>query len=91
MLAGEQETEWMESSRQCEEAGAYHIKVQGYLEEKWSDWFDGFEIHHLDDETLLKGIASDQAALHGLLNKIRDLGMTLLLVQRIEAETQQEL
>jgi len=58
--------------------------VKGVLSEHWSDWFDGFAIQPLaEDQTMLTGRVSDQAALHGLLGKIRDLGLPLLLVRRV--------
>jgi hypothetical protein len=63
----------------------YEIKVKGILDDQWSDWFDGFEITpQPDDETRLTGPVADQAALHGMLAKIRDLGLPLLLVRRTE-------
>ena len=63
----------------------YHIEVMGYLDTKWEDWFDGFDITHQDTGvTLLNGTVEDQSALHGLLSKIRDLGLSLLSVNRIE-------
>ena len=62
----------------------YQIEVMGYLDEKWEDWFDGFDITHQDTGvTLLSGTVEDQSALHGLLAKIRDLGLSLLSVNRI--------
>ena len=65
----------------------YQIRVKGVLDIKWSDWFDGFTIiPQADDETLLDGQVTDQAALHGLLAKIRDLGLPLLSVNLIEVE-----
>lgn len=67
--------------------GVYQIRVNGILDRKWSDWFDGFTItRQPEDETWLVGTVRDQAALHGLLSKIRDLGLPLLVVQRIERE-----
>lgn len=63
----------------------YHIRVKGLLDEKWTAWFDGFAISWIgQDETVLTGRVRDQAALHGILNKVRDLGLDLLLVKRIE-------
>jgi len=63
----------------------YQIRVKGNLDQKWSDWFDGFKITpQPGDETLLTGPVADQAALHGLLGKIRDLGLPLLLVERVD-------
>jgi hypothetical protein len=62
----------------------YEIQVQGHLDNYWSDWFDGFVITHKEDgTTVLIGPVADQAALHGLLAKVRDLGLPLLSVKRI--------
>ena len=67
--------------------GVYEIRVKGNLDLRWSDWFDGFSIRHVgEDETLLIGSVADQAALHGVLHKIRDLGLPLLTLQRLEEE-----
>ena len=64
--------------------GLYEIRVKGNLDLRWSDWFDGFSITPVGDgETLLVGSVADQAALHGVLHKIRDLGLPLLTVQRL--------
>lgn len=66
----------------------YQIRVRGNLDLKWADWFDGFEIEHPStNETLLIGSIADQAALHGLLAKIRDLGLSLLSVNQVEKDT----
>ncbi|MBM4466458.1 MAG: hypothetical protein FJ014_13045 [Chloroflexi bacterium] len=62
----------------------YEIRLKGHLDCRWSDWFDGFAIHHQEDgTTLLTGAVTDQAALHGLLMKMRDLGLTLLSVNQV--------
>lgn len=62
------------------ERNFYHIRVKGNLGEKWADWFDGFVLVSRDNgETLLTGPVVDQAALYGVLGKIRDLDMPLLL------------
>jgi hypothetical protein len=59
----------------------YQIKIKGHLGADWIDWFDGLAITLQDNgETLLTGPVVDQAALHGLLRKVRDLGMVLLSV-----------
>lgn len=77
----------MADGREFDRQGIYQIRVRGILDEKWSDWFDGFAINpQVDDETLLTGPVADQAALHGLLSKIRDLGLPLLSVERVENE-----
>jgi hypothetical protein len=68
----------------------YHLHVKGVLDERWSNYFDSLTITSLEDEeTLISGPVVDQAALHGLLAKIRDLGLPLLAVRRIETEKDQ--
>lgn len=69
---------------------AYEIEIQGRLEERWSHWFDDMDITVKNQPsgptvTILSGMVVDQAALHGLLNRIRDLGIPLLSVQLINA------
>ena len=60
----------------------YQICLEGILDERWLRWFEGLEIQtNSDDQTIICG-AFDQSALHGLLNRIRDLGVTLISVQR---------
>ena len=76
----------MTNGRAFSKPTIYHIRVQGLLDEKWSDWFGGFTITpQADDETLLVGRVPDQSALHGLLAKICDLGLPLSSVQRVKA------
>jgi hypothetical protein len=63
----------------------YQIRIKGQLGRQWTDWFGGLTITLEDnDETLLTGPVVDQAALHGLLKKVRDLGMPLLSVNRVK-------
>ena len=77
----------MTDGRNLSKPAVYQIRVQAILDLKWSDWFDGFTITPLgNSETSLTGLVADQAALHGLLGKIRDLGLPLLLVKRVESD-----
>ena len=69
----------------------YQIVVKGHLDSEWSEWFDGLTITLVDNgETILSGPVVDQTALHGVLIKIRDLGLPLLSVVRIEPERENE-
>lgn len=68
----------------------YHVRVKGVLNRRWSSYFDNLTITPLEnEETLMSGMMVDQAALHGLLAKIRDLGLPLLALKRIETEGNQ--
>ena len=63
----------------------YQIRIKGHLGHQWTDWFEGLTITLEENgETLLTGPVIDDAALHGLLKKVRDLGMPLLSVNRVE-------
>ncbi len=65
----------------------YQIKVKGHLSSSWSDWFDGLVITNTEQgETLLHGPIVDQAALYGVLIKVRDLGLTLIEVCQVAAD-----
>ena len=69
------------STKDHYEPGLYEIRLKGHLGSQWTDWFGGLTITLEDNgDTLLTGPVIDQAALHGLLKKVRDLGMTLLSV-----------
>jgi hypothetical protein len=68
-----------------DEARTYEIRIKGHLDDKWFDWFDSLTITRADNgETLLRGSVVDQAALHGVLRKVRDLGLPLLSVIQVE-------
>jgi hypothetical protein len=61
------------------------IRVKGQIDEQWSEWFEGLSVAHTEEgETVLTGSVADQAALHGLLAKLRDLGVSLLSVNSAE-------
>lgn len=63
----------------------YEIRVQGHIGDSWSSWFEGLSLHHEENgETVLYGPLADQAALHGILIRIRDLGLPLVSVNRVE-------
>lgn len=65
-------------------AERYRIELQSELDDDWSAWLDNFELTHTETgHTILKGEVADQAALHGLLARIRDLGIPILLVARL--------
>lgn len=65
----------------------YEIRVKNHLDPCWHDWFDGWEITNLEaGEVLLTNASVDQSALHGTLNKIRDLNLTLISVTQISRE-----
>ena len=65
----------------------FQIKIKGFLDDKWADWFDGFTItHNIEDETILIGPVSDQGALHGMLAKIRDLRLPLISIKMLPSE-----
>ena len=67
------------------EPGLYEIRIKGHLDDRWADWFEGLTISLEDNgDTLLAGPVADEAALHGLLKKVRDLGMRLVSVNRVE-------
>lgn len=71
-------------SREFDRPGIYRIRVKGSLGPEWSDWFDGFTFDTALTETELTGRVVDQAALYGVLSKVRDLGLPLLLVERVD-------
>ena len=75
------------STQEHYEPGIYEIRIKGHLDDKWADWFEGLTITLEDDgDTLLTGPVVDQSALHGLLKKVRDLGMPLVSVGPVEPD-----
>jgi hypothetical protein len=69
-------------TRRSDHPACYEIRLDGHLDEHWSTWFDGMAVTRADDgTTTLRGLLADQAALHGLLAQIRDLGTSLMSVE----------
>lgn len=69
------------------EFGTYEIRLTGHLDDRWAAWFDGLSLTHgSDGTTVLRGQVVDQAALHGLLQKVRDLGLPLISVAQVEPD-----
>jgi hypothetical protein len=65
----------------------YTIRLKGHLASRWSEWLEGLTVAHTESgETILSGPLADQAALHGVLARIRDLGLPLLAVSRLEPD-----
>jgi hypothetical protein len=74
------------STEAQDQPGQYEIRIKGHLDDRWDDWFGGLTITlENNGETFLTGPVVDQAALHGLLRKVRDLGMPLISVNRVES------
>jgi hypothetical protein len=70
-----------------DEAGRYEIRLKGHLDSRWATWFDGLSLSSENDgTTIVSGVVADQAALHGLLHKVRDIGLPLISVTRVEPE-----
>ena len=73
------------STEDHNEPGLYEIRIKGHLDNRWASWFDGLSITREDNgETRLTGPVVDQAALHGLLRRVRDLALPLISVNRIK-------
>ena len=69
----------------------YEIRIKDHLDESWEDWFDGLTISHQENgDTLLTGHIADQAALHGVLNRLRDLGIQLISIIPVDPELGQQ-
>jgi hypothetical protein len=81
MMPGEQRSE-----RDPDQLKIFQIRIQGHLSQQWTDWFEGLIITLEEDgNTLLNGPVVDQSALHGILKRIRDLGVPLLSVNSVDA------
>ena len=73
------------STDEPQETGRYEIRLQGHLEARWAAWFDGLSLtHQSDGTTVLSGPIVDQAALHGVLTRVRDVGLPLIAVMQAD-------
>jgi hypothetical protein len=69
------------------ETGRYEVRVKGHLDSRWAAWFDGLTVTRAGDgTTVIHGSVVDQAALHGLLQKVRDIGLPLISVIHVDPE-----
>lgn len=69
------------------EPSRYEIRIEGHLDARWATWFDGLSLgREADGTTLIHGRVTDQAALHGLLGRVRDTGLPLISVTRVEPD-----
>jgi hypothetical protein len=68
------------------EPASYEIRVEGVLDSRWATWFGGLQVQDAGTQTVISGPLADQAALHGLLAKIRDLGLYLISVRRLDPD-----
>ena len=62
----------------------YEIRVAGVLDGRWAAWFNGLQLSGQGEETVIRGLLADQPALHGLLTRVRDLGLCLISVHRLD-------
>ena len=84
---GDNEGSVMSEMSTANEAGRYEIRFKGHLDNRWASWFDGATLTtNSDGTTTLHGVVADQSALHGLLRKVRDVGLPLISVTRVVAE-----
>ena len=80
-------SETLAPSARPHEGGRYEIRLTGHLDARWSGWFDGLTLtHESNGTTLLAGPVVDQAALHGLLQKVRDTGLPLVSVTPVDPD-----
>lgn len=69
------------------DAGRYEIRLKGHLDARWAAWFDGLRLtNESDGTTIISGKVADQAALHGLLQKVRDVGLPLVSVTQVDRD-----
>jgi hypothetical protein len=75
------------STDRLPEPGCYEIRLEGHLHSRWAAWFDGMSLsNESDGTTVLSGAVIDQAALHGLLQRVRDVGLALVSVRQVDPD-----
>lgn len=62
---------------------SYEVRIEGALEASWSEWFEGLDVQTMGEETILSGALRDRSALYGVLDKVRDLGLSVITVRRL--------
>jgi len=80
----------MTNRRNYDQPNSYRIRIQGTIDQTWSDWFGGFTITPQNGETVLEGEVIHQAALHGILAKINELGLSLISVNKLTDKRRQK-
>ena len=80
----------MTNRRNYDQPTSYRIRIQGTIDPTWSDWFGGFTITPQNGETVLEGEVNHQAALHGILAKINELGLSLISVDKLTDKRRQK-
>ena len=79
----------MNNEKILDQPRQYQIQIKGNLDQKWIDWFDGFSISNQNGNSTLTGMVADQAALHGLISKIRDLGLPLTRIEELHTKNEE--
>ena len=75
------------STDDSSDPGRYEIRLHGHLDARWAAWFDGLSLtHESDGTTIIHGLVADQAALYGLLQKVRDVGLPLVSVTQVDPD-----
>jgi hypothetical protein len=69
---------------------SYEVRIEGALDARWSEWFEGLELETVGEETILSGTLRDRSALYGVLDKVRDLGLSVITVRRLSPQEDEE-
>jgi hypothetical protein len=69
---------------------SYEVRIEGALDARWSEWFEGLELETVGEETILSGALRDRSALYGVLDKVRDLGLSVITVRRLSPQEDEE-